>query len=77
MIELARKVVLREIWLFTPDGFYSIVTSDEFGEEVQVSAKTGAKAIPYVQLMLGSSLSPDGINPARPLWEHLDERTHP
>jgi hypothetical protein len=30
------------MWLFTTDGFYSIVTAGEFDEEVQVRARAGA-----------------------------------
>lgn len=30
------------MWLFTIDGFYSIVTADEFGEDVQVRARAAA-----------------------------------
>ncbi|MGH9919477.1 MAG: hypothetical protein ACRD6W_11505, partial [Nitrososphaerales archaeon] len=30
------------MWLFTPEGFYSVVTADEFGEELQVRARSEA-----------------------------------
>lgn len=30
------------MWIFTPDGFYSVVTAEEFGHELQVRARCGA-----------------------------------
>ena len=27
------------MWVFTPEGFYSVVTAEEFGEELQVRAR--------------------------------------
>jgi hypothetical protein len=27
------------MWLFTPEGFFSVVTAEEFGEELQVRAR--------------------------------------
>jgi hypothetical protein len=28
------------VWLFTPEGFYSVVTADEFGEELMVRSRS-------------------------------------
>ena len=30
------------MWLFTPEGFYSVVTAEEFGHELQVRARSEA-----------------------------------
>jgi hypothetical protein len=52
------------MWLFTPEGFYSVVTAEEFGEELQVRSRV-QDDLDRLQRSWFPDLGPTVVKPGR------------
>lgn len=52
------------MWVFTPEGFYSVVTAEEFGEELQVRARD-QDDLERLRLSWFPDLGPTVVKPGR------------